>query len=69
MITSGQFHRGFNARQVNVKGCTFAHFTVEPDIALTLLNNAVDGREPESCAFSQLLRGKERLGDIVSGGG
>src|SRR5579862_1515033 len=50
-------------REENLESCPAAHFAMHLDVAVTLLHNAVNGRQPHSGAFSFFLCGEERFED------
>src|SRR5207237_1081561 len=50
-------------RQVHLEGCAVAPLTVDPDMPLALLYDAVDGREPKSGPLAGFFGGEERLED------
>src|SRR3972149_585884 len=50
-------------RQVDLEGRAVAGLAVDPDVALALLHDAVDGREAEAGALRLALRREEGLED------
>src|SRR5215470_14419159 len=53
------------ARQEDAKGRAPAHLRFGIDKTAGLLDDAVDGGKSETCAFTDVLRRKERLKDLV----
>jgi hypothetical protein len=57
----------FDAGKVDLEGAAFSRFTVDPDVAATLLDDSVDGREPKASAAPRFLRRVERFEDVRDG--
>src|SRR5690606_16959454 len=49
------------ARQIDLKGCTAADFTINPDVAATLFGKPVCHTEPKAGAFTFLFCRKKRF--------
>src|SRR5580704_15567889 len=50
--------------QINLERAAFSRFAVHPDVATALLDDSVDGREPQSSAASALFGGEEGLENV-----
>ena len=58
---AGDLGVSVGARQVDLERRALAELAVDPDVAAALLDDAVDGREPEPGALAAVLRREERL--------
>src|SRR5262249_34591034 len=59
------FDGSVDAREADVEGRAEPGLRDDPDVAAALLDDPVHGREPETRALSDVLRGEERLEDPV----
>src|SRR6185436_14062558 len=66
-------HLGFRARdavhdagKVDLEARAFARLAVHPDISTALLDDAVDGRQPEAGSLAGPFRREERLEDVMA---
>src|SRR5660398_11134 len=57
-------HRFVGPGQIDLEGGASAHLTVHPDVAAVLLNDAVDGGEPEARSLAPLFGGEEGFEDM-----
>src|SRR5580704_10616835 len=53
-----------DARKINFKHRPLPWFTVGPDVAATLLHDAIDSRQAEACASAKLFGGEKRFEEV-----
>ena len=49
----------FGARKIDLEGCSLFGFAVHPDMSAGLFDDALDGRQAESCSAPHVFRREE----------